>query len=131
VTEKPLHVRVAEALGCSPVEFGLRPGTGGFWKCGCKDGFKHGQEYTDGYVSDNLKRYDTDWSATGPLIERYEIVVLRDIRSHAKTYCWMAVVGAQDDHGYLDKDYPDEGNGKSPLVAVCNLILALSKAGRL
>jgi len=103
--EKPLHVRVAEALGwknCHPaceIWWGLTP---------------------NGDIR-GVTRYDTDWSATGPLIEKCSVNVLRNSRLGSGP-AWKA---QWDDnpryHELADK----------PLVAVCNLILALKEAGRL
>jgi hypothetical protein len=73
VTDKPLHVQVAEALGWTDCH--QKPHDEEWW------GYVN---YSQGYRS--IPRYDLDWSATGPLI--------------------------------------------TPL-AVCNLILALAKAGKL
>lgn len=117
--EKPLHVRVAEALGCQ-----LRT-DGHNWGCYCDEGFLHsGASMSPPYIN----HYDTDWSATGPLIEKYEIAIGR----------W-----AQRDRGYwaahwqpawADCGIPYEASNAeapTPLVAVCNLLLALHAAGKL
>lgn len=113
--EKPLHVRVAEVLGCSVLERDdhLR------YRCGCDNAEHQGETW------DSIARYDTAWSATGPLIEEHRI----EMRSYSilspdldeKTVEWAA--------------YADERNatgvGPTPPVAVCNLIIALAESGKL
>src|SRR3972149_10154355 len=106
MTEKPLHVQVAEALGwteCQPSSgvdlidcVGTSPAIG---------------------PGVDVPRYDTDWSATGPLIEKY------GIETKPNGAFWQAWV-----------DEPAMGGaevGPTPLLAVCNLILALKAAGKL
>jgi hypothetical protein len=129
VTDEPLHVRVAEALGCSPrliVAYSRVHGetTPDEWACGCAGrahsdpgnpaGAGHDCEYPMVY-------YDTSWSATGPLIEKYEIAVLPPERIAGGCLLWGArpYVGGPMEFG------------PSPLIAVCNLLLALAEAGRL
>jgi hypothetical protein len=122
--DEPLHIEVARALGWTRVEecpastldwHGHPPDEhwakvndyGNYGLCGCEK------------PQAVVPRYDTDWSATGPLIERYEITL-----DH------------QDDDGTL----PDYWRAKRPgftaetghpLIAVCYLILALHEAGKL
>lgn len=73
---------------------------------------------TEALVSDcpdgalDCPRYDTDWSATGPLIERLRI----DIVNH-ETF-WTAVKGGADGGPHRKRD------GDTALLAVCNLLLA-------
>jgi hypothetical protein len=116
LTEKPLHVQVAEALGCNPQRYdpvGGPKGTG--WACGCKGNnwSAHGDRIT-------LFRYDTDWAATGPLIEKFGVWVRSLDGVVAK---WDA---------FRNDDLPSpRGTGPTPLIAVCNLILELAKAGKL
>ena len=96
MSEKPLHVMVAEALGTV-----------------------NSQEVPPWHFI--TPRYDTDWSATGPLIEKYEITVMN---------CggiWDASIG-YDAYGVCGDH---EAGGSTPLVAVCNLLLALHAAGKL
>lgn len=134
--EKPLHVQVAEALGCSPVPRSV------VWACPCADS-AHGQAYTDGYQSDILEEYDTDWAATGPLIERFKVTLfepsvmgydervtgLREaIDSHptrAEVF-WTAVVGYENGIAWDPADEWKVGAcGPTPLIAICNLIVAI------
>lgn len=105
MSEKPLHVKVAEALGTNVEDKSL-------W----------------GWNYEAIPRYDTDWSATGPLIERQRVAVVP-----WKPVLWRAFrapfIGPQDEV-YVHEDH-EEASGETPLLAVCNLILALNKAGKL
>lgn len=70
MTEKPLRVRVAEVLGCKPVmtRRGWNPDGGPeHWLCTCELG---DHEMANAHYP-LLACYDTDWSATGPLVEKY------------------------------------------------------------
>jgi hypothetical protein len=120
VTEKPLHVRVAEALGCKPVTDADDPGGLRGWACVCGSADKPHPwgkgPHSDTSPSHTLARYDTDWSATGPLIERLGITVNR----HHRRADWSAHAGEGP-----------ETDGSTALVAVCNLILSLAAAGKL
>ncbi len=114
--EWPLHVRVAAALGCNPVEFelvGRRCGRA--WACQCP-GAGAGEAHGNILGCD---RYDTDWSATGPLLGRF--MVTFDLIDGGRT--WEAVVW--DD----SRDRSAEGLGATHLLAVCDGILKLSAAG--
>jgi hypothetical protein len=67
-------------------------------------------------------KYDTDWSATGPLIERLSLDVTCSPAERAHPWCAnVAYSPAADPVGF----------GMTPLIAVCNLILALKEAGKL
>lgn len=75
---------------------------------------------------DWIPNYDTDWSATGPLIERLGITVVlnRDRDRHGPDYSWVASAGTLP--------FSEPGAcGATPLLAVCHLILALHEAGKL
>ena len=119
--EKPLHVRVAEALGCK-----VRDRGDGLMLCEC-DGQTHGQDEPDEHGDRwPLRHYDTDWSVTGPLIEKYGVLLYRG------DYGWNAYAGEVREcleELYLPGD--DFATGPAPLVAACNLILALHAAGKL
>ncbi len=114
----PLHVRVAAALrwqgfanhsdvpsffggwyGDAPPDSDARR-----WRC-------------------QVPRYDTDWRATGPLIEKYEIGVRP---ANAQEYDWNGTHTAERWLGGYEW-----ATGKGPLDAVCNLILQLSEKGKL
>lgn len=121
--DKPLHVRVAEALGWTECDHSARSEPWEFHDeeprirvgLGIPPGESERQE---------LPRYDTDWSATGPLIERYQI----ELEWKGKPPEWIASYGWQV--GRLPP-HVLEGRGLTPLFAVCQLILALHAAGKL
>lgn len=107
--EKPLHIQVAEALGrVSCKEWRLIA-------CGMA-GPVYGKvcNHEDCYPASMPPLYDTNWSATGPLIERYGI----ELEHFASTWCALGPEARR-------------AGGRTPLLAVCNLILALKKAGKL
>jgi hypothetical protein len=121
VDEKPLHVHVAEALGwtgCQPYAEGVA------W-------FGRGTEPGDQTETpSDVPWYDTDWSATGPLIEKYCIEVSNDgaydfDEEERSQVDWRAVANAEIPGGM------HEAEGPTPLKAVCNLLLALGKSGKL
>ena len=104
--EKPLYVQVAEVLGrrCEPCS-----GTGG-----CSDWSEVPSTDWNGECQNiHVPRYDTDWSATGPLIERVGVSV------EVADGEWIALVA------------PFAAAGPTPCVAVCKLIIALGEAGML
>lgn len=125
--EKPLHVRVAEALGWtylgpSEVEDG--------WEGEPPDAFEllpDGiRRRLDQHVG--VPRYDTDWSATGPLIERLKISIWPILKARP----------SEGYSAYWSADYHDiamaEGvsiSAATPLEAACRLILALAAADKL
>lgn len=124
--EKPLHVRVAEALGCKPE---LRPGSTvlpldrypwshrpSVWYCTCEERHEgpdasRVEIHTDS-LPPELFCYDTDWSATGPLIERFCIGL--DAPSFIGDEHWMARGG---------RDYKILGYGKTALEAACECVV--------
>lgn len=128
--EKPLHVKVAEALGwtyrdlsevgdtgCGGTVYMIPPG-------------ETSRSYCNACRPNQPPRYDTDWSATGPLIEKYHLSLSHD------DYKWRAQ--CPNPARYEDEDgkpvpwcYPEIGTGSTPLIAVCNLILALKAEGKL
>jgi hypothetical protein len=119
VSQRPLHVQVAEAIGCKPVP--PKPGwetEAELWRCNCHNG---PHEDMGAEQPGALKRYDRNWSATGPLIEKYGIGVEVLDDNSWMVWCEMDDI-SMDIHG-------DVGN--SVLVAICRLILALGKAGKL
>jgi hypothetical protein len=117
VSERPLHVQVAEALGAR-VRFDKDPdGEMDFWLQECDPPERFRKEFV-------VPRYDTDWSATGPLIEKYGITLFE-----AWPQGWRAYTACRQDFDGLD--YDEVGEGEKHLGAVCHLILALGKAGKL
>ena len=124
MTEKPLHVRVAEALGWRQLrERWLSP---------------FGPPEANMPVEP--PRYDTDWSVAGPLIEKYRIAVRPTCYMGQGFEDWSekekAEAAASWD-AYLESGHRREISsgefmvGTTPLRAVCNLILALAKEGKL
>jgi hypothetical protein len=117
---KPLHVQVAEALGWLDLKVpnGMWPDE--FWGFHPEWAPIIGQRVP-------VPDYTTDWSATGPLIEKYGISIelsggYGGCRTPACESClnWTAQI-----------DGPEEGIATSPLIAICRLILALKAAGKL
>lgn len=141
MSEKPLHVRVAEALGCVPV--GPPKYRWDSWCCVCKvRKDEHWGPHTahvihsecchshSGLNCDNdLARYDTDWSATGPLIERYGIGLIKSYEPSKSSLRWHACTETGESCSY--GSCGPAALGETPLLAVCNLILALKAAGKL
>jgi hypothetical protein len=127
--EKPLHVRVAEALGwteCEPFEA---------WGVVDTENWRGESPVPDpkslsGFVGGFVPRYDTDWSATGPLIERLGITLER---SGDKWIAWGEdyICTNSGEHEGTSSWDGEECWFPSPLVAVCKLILALHEAGKL
>ena len=122
MSEKPLRVQVAEALGCKLVDNRV------FWECACPYDEKQGR-YVHGSLANGpdgleqdpeIARYDTDWSATGPLIEKYGLVV--GPRCDIDRFVWAASAPGST------FSVP---SAATPLLAVCNLILLLAKEGKL
>ena len=129
LSEAPLHVRVAAALGCALREVRGRaayPTIQGDvigWGCGCDD---HSHAAVERQGSDTgeieewpstteIKRYDLDWAAMGPEIERLRLVLWS---RHRK--------GAACTH-----DQKMVAEGETYLVAACNLIRRLRAEGPL
>ena len=137
--EKPLHARVAEALGWTNIRFGDPfPGMSGYGGAGYEDTWlgtpSDAIMRVNDMVGDNwkrpggvtIRRYDTDWRSTGPLIKRYGIALYHSGPG------WSAFAGEVEDYG--SERYLRGGTheyGTEPLLAVCNLILALHAAGKL
>ena len=127
---KPLHAQVAEALGCK-TKFAW-----GEWQCNCKtpDHSEHTlrndchSQSGLGCDPTLLAHYDTDWAATGPLIEKYRIGLSPEDEPFGTDY--RAFCGDRMVDGRRLKS-PEESDGPTPLIAVCNLILALAVKGRL
>ena len=120
MSDKPLHVQVARALGWT----GLRPSREdeidwqfAWWGHHADD---RGDEL-------RVPHFDTDWSATGPLIEKYKIVLLPATPNSGWTG-WTVGTAARMTYDWRCED---EVEGPTPLIAVCNLILALKEAGKL
>lgn len=126
-TPYPLHVLVAEALGCAPVS-----GEGcaelpnmEHHHCPCWSGKHRG---SNGCVY-ALAEYDTDWTVTGPLLEKYVVATGRYADKALPEPFWAYWQPADND---LEIDARKaNATGETMLIAVCNLILALDTAGKL
>ena len=137
--EKPLHVQVAEALGhrvrdasyeCKRQCIGNVYDEGPFPSVSHLT-HRHGgwqwwrqYPYEEDGTWERCPLFDVDWSATGPLIEKYAIDV-EGPRGNLEP--WMA--GAWRPH-----DEPlthERKGGDTPLIAVCKLIIALAQQGQL
>jgi hypothetical protein len=123
MSEKPLHVQVAEALGW------MRDGTE--WTIDRKGYFGRAPEGTTNAHGFRLRlahvpHYDTDWSATGPLIEKYHLHLGESIEYEDKgaKHRWFA-------GGWDSTEDRLSGYGPTPLIATCHAILELKKAGLL
>lgn len=132
IPEKPLHIRVAEALGWRRI---ARPA---HWRCDGEFGwvapglkYEEDQASCNRCQSENPPRYDTSWEVIGPLIERYGITVTDSgvgfVAARGKA-CATILDNGEGDIGLL---FDECGEGETYLIAVCNLILALRAAGKL
>jgi hypothetical protein len=118
--EKPLHVRVAEALGWTSI------GPGNSMNLSDPGAGYPPKNQIVGH-KEPIPRYDTDWAATGPLIERYGIDTEAISYSPTdRTYGWKARACP-----VWNGDESMTTYGETPLLAVCALILALHEAGKL
>jgi hypothetical protein len=71
-----------------------------------------------------IPHYETDWSATGPLIERLGLGIIEH-KSRRDTEQWEAsCFNAETENTFAMR-------GATALIAVCNLILALKESGKL
>lgn len=116
MSDKPLHVQVAEALGCSVME------VAGVWYDEAEVDAAEARH--DSFSARPIPHYDTDWSATGPLIEKYKITL--EHYEEPGFFNWRASTADVDCNKW---DAPI--TGETPLLAVCHLILALKEAGKL
>lgn len=116
MSAEPLHVQVARAIGWDDIE------CVGWLPCNPPMAVYQGRK-PDGIpillARDQIPRFDTDWAATGPLIEKHGIGIDKRKAGWAATFfpehLWETFVEMDD----------------LPLVAVCRLIVTLSKAGKL
>ena len=117
---KPLRVEVAEAIGWQ----GCRQEP--VYSEHCWTGVRPEHVGTQhGALHQTIPHYDTDWSATGPLIEKYKIMLCPVLWSEPgkpplpKPH-WHAAV--PNDLNWDDFE---------PLRAVCGVLLLMGKAGLL
>lgn len=125
--ERPLHVRVAEALGTyhvlGPASWAPRLDGRLVRHCTIHGPTCGEYDFTTDYTGRELApRYDTDWSATGPLIEKYLIDVV-----HGD----FASLGPPDRKWGARATWVGWATANAPLIAVCHLLLALSAARKL
>lgn len=133
-TERPLHVQVAEVLGygeCSPCgeegAWHFAPGNGAAYREDFtptwRDVFDYGEWHRCEHDRNLVPRFDTDWSATGPLIEKYGLTITPEwlMTEPKKLDGWMARAPTFHEAWY----------GRHPLEAICNVIVALAAAGKL
>ena len=140
--EAPLHVRVARALGCSPVFEPTEDGVP-LWRCLCprpggvpesgpwdRATYDHEQmperpRHIGLMIGPRLEvaRYDESWFALGPWIERFGIRLRRYPTNAGEAsnpnelqYAWEA----RDDSGACSAE------ASTPLIAACNLIVDLA-----
>lgn len=127
MSEKPLHVRVAEALGWTDVV--KTP----YERCADGTGCHYGLPPEGWPEPRHVLHYDTDWAAAGPLIERFGLSVIRpdEYNPDLEEGPWLC--GSGGAHGWDDGSIPTDlqAAGETPLIAICNLILALHAAGKL
>ena len=125
--DKPLHVQVAEALGwmdCRETQTLCQVKIDGEWATPVRSFGWEGRPPTKGpaFTGRSIPHYDTDWAATGPLIEKYEINI--DLREAG----WCAT---SFDKKFVLDHKADPQFGPTPFIAVCNLILKLAEEGKL
>lgn len=131
-TVRPLHIRVAEALGWTEFEF-----SGWAWLKGERgetienipihEDSRSWRAFSPWQVhkehagqKQSVPHYDTDWDEIGPLIEQYRI----DLSYDSSRNTWRAVPA----YG-MPGSKSDTGPGIP--VAACELILRLVEAGKL
>lgn len=122
---KPLHVRVAEALGWTDLRV-----IGNCMIPGEPDdyvGRPPGNVLIGSSGHAPVPRYDTDWSVTGPLIERLGIRVHVSRFRGPNPIEWQAIWPG-DSWAIAGKI---NAKAATSLGAVCELILALHAAGKL
>ena len=120
--EKPLHVRVAVALGWTECE------PGGIMLPGNHEGFPPGPRVI-GQLKQSVPRFDIDWETTGPLIERYGINLSFNGRVwHADVLVdrWGPTCDHVCSNVYPFRDCDDHSD--HPLKSACMAILALKEA---
>ena len=122
-TEHPLHVQVAEALGWTEIRKQ-------------QDGMAH--EITGAWIGTEphggltlvVPQYDRSWCSVGPLVQRFEISIIRenpvDYKEDPEWEAWY------DTRLYVDGYTPGASErGATPCKAVAKLIVLLKKEGKL
>lgn len=146
--EKPLHQRVAEALGVLPrVDWHIltADSTATALALGskCEADEYLAEQHARGRMLqyhvgswERFPQYDTSWEVTGPLIERFHVSLSYDYWEGRTVTFPVDQSWAAEDERYNSCDEESDqsmyrGQGRTPLIAVCNLILALNAAGKL
>lgn len=116
-------------LGCTPAPPRSKDSCGhraADWICGCPNGEFGYRPHRVHDGSDELPRYDEDWRAIGPVIEKMGISLVRDQNRAAS---WVAFTHDSDwiDPLAVDVRVRESVEGPTPLVAACRLVLALAK----
>lgn len=139
MSDKPLHVRVAEALGwtdCRRCGDIAAPWASGW------EGRPKNEPYIIGDERAGWRtvpRYDLEWGATGPIIWRNGIGLFSyGKRAKSWSATWYSETKPCGECG-RDKEVRVQwprldsmsNHCEDPLVAVCHLILELSRAGTL
>jgi len=117
IQRRPLHVLVADALGWQRIQYAgtiLLPGAVGTYT-----GYPPAPGVAIIGQPEQIPRYDTDWSATGPHIGRLKIRL--SYSSQGRAFA---------DHPSIDSEAQRQDESDI-LPAVCRLILALAEAGKL
>lgn len=132
--EKPLHVQVAEKLGWSllgPETHNLpeyaEPQTNWFGHPtpnACPVWFT---DLDKPKARAQVPDYACDWSATGPLIERLGIELKPSSEPFSEGQ-WLAALRVPSLEYPIILAFNTESVGATPLLAICNLILALPDA---
>jgi hypothetical protein len=128
--ERPIHVRVAEALGWTRLHY--RDKCHGDILIADQEKLRwFGRAPGEMIISDDVNhvlvpRYDTSWGDAGPFIEKYgiELGLLWPGDRGQDYFQWMARTGRQPSE--IESTQEDK-----PLLAICALILALKEAGKL
>lgn len=121
---KPLHFMVAEALGWTKV---IRMDDG--WECGIPPG---GVNYRllgrDLGKHVAVPQYDTDWAATGPLVERFEISIMRE--KWKNDWGWTVQMLVHNNPKIRSRTYSTLP-GETLLQGICKIIVNAHEAGQL
>lgn len=126
--EGPLHVQVAEAIkwnGGGPFRELVHTYPGRY--CLASDDGRPWTEY-HGLVP----RFDLSWNDTGPLIERFGLMVWRVNNEHGEMN-WLHTpeTAWRATHATCCEPGLGAEEGPAPLIAVCKLIVSLAAAGKL
>lgn len=128
MTDEPIHVKVARALGWTDIRFiaPTHPTLNGYWQ-GKPPGTT--QEWTEFIPRFDIETrhqgyedYVDGWAAVGPLIDRYGIGLMRDTGERHDPP-WEAVS--------YGPGHAVGAFGATPLIAVCRLLLDLAARGKL